>query len=521
MVPSPTPAPPPVLPDAHEHLSEHPQLGQAWEAEVRARRAEAEKIQHLLDYRDHRLAVQSQALPHTFTRKAAVKAVHHEAAVVLGVTDAEVRRMFSVADTAGKWLPQAWEAYQEGRIDFTRLQRLVSGAGDLIETNSGNPEAQHQLSASLDKHFASVAPRENKNVLDQQVRDFVAEADPAGHQRRYERARSQRYVQVTHHHNGMSTLRALLPTLTLARLEENLHTAARTMQRTLKSHAQKSTDPMNPGPVNHGEAESLPSAGGGATEEATLSNRMADILCSWLQAGSASEDPTRPAPASETRSSITRPVRTGATINITVPLQTLVGETEAPALSSDGRFVLPAAEARRIANDTTAANTYYLTGTTIGADGAPKVERVVKLGRKNPLEGLVEGPGSGDLARQALVQQIHSRPNLLAASSTARFVTGNLRAGIQLRDRQCQAHGCTEPATLSEVDHKTSHESGGATDGSNSWVLCHTHHEIKSHGLLPGVDTDSDPPARASPDPPLTGFTTGESPPAWATGSAA
>ncbi|WP_191089993.1 HNH endonuclease signature motif containing protein [Nesterenkonia ebinurensis] len=123
------------------------------------------------------------------------------------------------------------------------------------------------------------------------------------------------------------------------------------------------------------------------------------------------------------------------------------------------------------------------------------MEKIVKLGKSNLLEGITV---TGELARQALIQQLKAQPNLLEAKSSARFVTGNLRTAVQIRAGQCQTHGCVEPATRSEVDHIISHKTGGATDAQNSQVLCHHHHEIKSHGHLPG----SDPPQRASPDPP-------------------
>lgn len=494
--------PAPVLAAGYENLGEQPELAAAWAAEVLSRQAEAARIAHLLEYRDRRLAEQEQTLPHTFKRQAVSKAVHHEAAVLLGVADHQVRRMLATAETAKRWLPQTWDTYQMGRIDFARLQKLVTGAGELIETNSGTPEVQQQLTAALDEHFSPVVPGENESVLDQQVRDFVAAADPAGHQRRYERAQGHRHVVITHHHNGMSTLRALLPTLTLARLEEGLHAAARVRREQQCAEVR-----------GHADSAGRGSSGEATSDETTLANRMADTLTAWLEAGSAGADTTP---------------NGGAVVNITVPFDTLTGASQDPAVSSDNRFTLPAAEARRIVNDPDAANTYYLTGITSNPDGAQKIERIVKVGKKNPLAEVAGGPGSPELVRRVLTGQLRTRPNLLEGSSSARFVTGNLRTGVMLRDKQCQAHGCVEPASFSEVDHKTSHETGGATDGTNSQVLCHLHHVIKSHGHLPAGESDtaparppaqsrsragSDPPSRSSPGPPPSWATAGADPP--------
>lgn len=490
-------AEPPVLPAGYERLEKQPELMAAWHAEVSSRRAEAQRTVHLLDYRDRRVAEEEQSAPHTFRQQAVLKTVHHEAAVLLGMTDHDVRRVLSVAQTAREWLPQVWEQYCLGRLDFARMRKLVAGAGDLIETNSGNSAAQRTLTGALDTQFCSAATGENKNTLDQQVRDFVAEQDPAGHQRRYERAGSQRHVAITHHHNGMSTLRAYLPTLFLADLETRLHSTARRAPR-----RQGVAGGLKPQPALSPEAPQGP-----AEEQSTFSQRTADLLAQWLRIGASSG-------RGDAQGAI--PVRPESTINITVPLGTLTGDSEAPAISSDGRYTLPAGEARRLVNSPTARNSYYLTGLTTGPDGAEQVERIVKLGRRNPMQGLSGSAATPDSVENSrwtlhadLVQQIRSRPNLLKTSSAARFVTGNLRAAVMLRDKQCQVHGCTEPASTAEIDHRTSHETGGETSGENSWVLCHHHHEVKSHGLLPGLRTGSDPPG-GSTDPP----------PSWATGTA-
>ncbi|WP_420799045.1 hypothetical protein [Nesterenkonia muleiensis] len=41
------------------------------------------------------------------------------------------------------------------------------------------------------------------------------------------------------------------------------------------------------------------------------------------------------------------------------------------------------------------------------------------------------------------------------------------------------------------MDHKQSFETGGQTTGTNLQVLCHDHHQIKSHNL--GHDHDATP----------------------------
>ena len=476
-------SPAPALPAEYAHLTEEPELAAVWEAEVTARVAEARKITELLDYRDRKVAeaTQSRERVDNFTGRAAAKAAHHQAGVLLGVPERHIASMLGTAATARQWLPQLWDQFCRGEIDLSRLKVLVSGAADLIETNSGRPEDQQELTAALDAQFAAVAPSQNERVLKEQIHHHVAAADPSGDQRRYERARSSRGVSLTHHSNGMSTLRAVLPTLTATRIYQEVDAAAAGMPRR-QAHPET-----------------------GEPEDTTRYNRTADVLTAWIDRGAAGGNAEG---AEESGTAVGSPSRrpTAAAINITVPLETLTGDSQAPAVSSDGAFTLPASEARRIANDPTADNTYYLTGTTTGTDGVENREKIVKIGKTNPLDGLC---ATGELAREALIQHLNAKPNLLDAKSSARFVTGNLRTAVQIRAGQCQAHGCTEPATRSEVDHIISHETGGATDAQNSQVLCHHHHEIKSHGYLPG----NDPPLRASPDPPPDWATTGADPP--------
>ncbi|WP_150460943.1 HNH endonuclease [Nesterenkonia ebinurensis] len=513
----------PVLPEAYAYLVREPELTAAWQEEVLIRQAEARKVQLLLDYRERRAAEQQPK--HTFSREAVVRAVHREAALMLGVTEHQVRRILTTAETAQKWLPGVWEAYQAGRVDLARVEKVADGAGDLIETNTGKPEVQRELTGALDGKFAQAVVGENPNTLARMVRDTVAELDTAGHQRRYDRAKTKRYVSFIHHDDGMSTLKALLPSVVLGPLEQQLHTTAATAPRKAKNTE-------------------------GEVQEATYYNRMADTLAAWLTAGvqTCNAESGNGGPRSETK--LRAPARAGTGINITIPLATLTGACDAPVVSTDGRFILPAEEARHIANNPEAGNTYYLTGTKTTPEGKQKPVRIVKLGAANPLTGTVPAASStgADPTDQAdnstaqgvtteLVNQLISNPNLLEAESSAWFVTGNLRTAVLLRDGVCQVHGCTEPGFRSDIDHKTPHKTGGATSAENTQVLCHIHHELKSHQLLPELGAGTDPREQASPEPgpaareranpaqrtpdPPSDWTRRDTPHEWATGGAA
>ncbi|WP_191089992.1 DUF222 domain-containing protein [Nesterenkonia ebinurensis] len=280
-------------------MAGEPELAAAWEAEVTARVADARKITELLEYRDRKVAeaVENRERADNFTRRAVVKAAHHQAGVLLGVPERHIESMLGTAATARKWLPQLWDQFCRGRIDLSRLKVLVSGAGDLIETNSGRPEAQQELTAALDAQFAAAAPAQNEQVLKEQVHQHVAHADPSCDQRRYERACSSRGVSLVHHSNGMSTLRAVLPTLNATRIYQQLDAAAAAMPRQ-QAHPES-----------------------GEPEDTTRYNRMADVLTEWIDRGAAygsSQSLAERAAAAVLPS----PRPAAATINITVPLET-------------------------------------------------------------------------------------------------------------------------------------------------------------------------------------------------------
>lgn len=453
----------PIVPEDYAHLSNAPELAAAWEEAVASRQAEARKLQHLLDYRDRRLAQEEPK--HDFRRAAVLKAVHREIALVLGLPEGQVARMLTTVNTAKEWLPRIWEAYRAGAVDADRVQKVTEGAAELIETNTGDRQAQRDLTGALDARFCVPVAGDHRNTISRKVRDTVAALDTAGHQRRYEVAQSTRSVSFAELGNGMTLMKALLPTLVLAGLEEQLHASAATAARKQKNAA-------------------------GEVAKIGYHQRMADILTGWLLTGSGTAQPGSagqvPKPAAVRR----------AGINITIPLETFTGVSDAPAASTDGRFVLPAAQARVILSDPAVEKSFYLTGTWTSPDGNQQPVRIVKLGTTHSLENSGSSASSGgpEAVSRQLAEKLLSGKNILETVSSSRFVTGNLRDAVLLRDGHCQAEGCLEPGFRSELDHTTSYETGGATSAANTQVLCHHHHQVKSHALLPELSTGTDPP---------------------------
>lgn len=478
--------PGPELPDEYADLVAQPELADAWSLEVSERRAQAAKVERLLAYK-HRKADESSAA-HVLTRRTRLKAVYRDAAILLGKSESTVRRVLETAEFLATHLPQTWQLYLAGEIDLDRAQKVAGAAADLVETTVGKEQLRAELLGTVDQEITERAPQSNDKDLNHWLKRRVAELDTAGHQERYTRAQARRRVDFHHQSDGMSRIEALLPTVIAQPLEQDLHRAVRNMARR--------TEP-GPGPEDPA-ATTTESQAGEEGEERTYTQRMADVFTEWVtngQNGTPSDAGAAP------------PRSTGARITILVPAETLTGESDAPAVSEDRSYTLPAEEVRRLAEDPTAGHEFYgaeLSAKSDGqpSDGKPQITRVVKFGRSNPLQQL-----------SATMQQL---PNLLDTASGSRFFAGNLKRAIAIRDGTCQAYGCTEPGSRSEIDHKIAYERGGATSGENSVVLCRDHHAMKGLGLLPEVTGDASEPQKEVKDETLKDQTGKHPPPAWA-----
>lgn len=425
-----------ALPEDFAHLAQEPELAEARNQEIRIRRAEAAKLTALLDYRARKL--QEHQGQHAFTRAAVEKAIVRDAALVLTATESAVRRLLECAEFLQEKLPQTWGAYAEGAVDWARAQRIAQAAEDIAH--------REDLLPVLDEDAKLKAPGMNRAEVDQWVKRRVPELDAEAYSARCERARSKRYVVFAHLDDGMTKIDAMVPTVSVAALERHLWARA---QARIESSAQ------------------------GA---ATLTQRVADEFVQRLQGSEPTEIVPQGADSavgSGSGSGASRPGSVNAKISILVPAETLLGNSEAPAVSEDKSFVLPASDVRQIAHDPQAEHDWLAAGIRADSQGSGEITSIVPLGTRYPLEGW---DGASALARAV---------NLLDTSSRSRFVSGQLREAILTRDRTCQAHGCTRPAWRADVDHKTPHDQGGGTTPQNTWVLCRGHHIMKSHRLLP------------------------------------
>lgn len=432
------------LPHHLRDLADELELAAAWQHQVVIRRTEEAMIEELLAYKKRKLEMNENQ--HTFTQRTVEKSVIRDSAVVLGMTEAAVPRLLQAAEFLQEKLPKTWQTYRDGTIDQTRARKTAEAASDIAHRSD--------LLVRLDDEAADRALGENAATLSQWLKRRVAELDTQAYQDRYERARARRYVHFDHQGDGMTRIAALIPTLAAAQVEREMWAAAQRSPRK-NTHAGART-----AAVENGQDDDEQSV-----DESTLRQRMADVFTTLLQSGG----------------SVRGAGRGGLTVNakigVLVPVETLVGTADAPAISWDRSWHLPADEARSLVANPEADHDWYI----VGAWGADQGDQdIVSVVHRRA------GPGNtadGQTVQDWIADTDPVEENLLLKTSASRYSRGRQRDAITIRDGQCCELGCTKPAWQADIDHKKSFETGGHTAGENLIVRCRDHHDIKGHGL--------------------------------------
>src|SRR5699024_3613293 len=106
----------PGVPPRLRALMGEPALAKAWELQISARRAEAAKMQVLLEH--VAAARQAYASEPQFVQDDAERAAVHQAALVLGFSDHSTASALHTSEYARHHLPRCWEAFCRGLIDL-------------------------------------------------------------------------------------------------------------------------------------------------------------------------------------------------------------------------------------------------------------------------------------------------------------------------------------------------------------------------------------------------------------------
>ena len=165
-------------------------------------------------------------------------------------------------------------------------------------------------------------------------------------------------------------------------------------------------------------------------------------------------------------------------MNLTVPLATLLGITDAPGeLGAFGPVT--AFTARQIATEAMGAPAVRWCVTVADDTGAPVGHGCARPGRRRRRKDRASDAGADDWA---IVIGLRA---LAAGGCDHERESGHYRPPpalwhlIQIRNQRCTAPGCRMPAAKCDGDHTLAFEKGGLTCECNLAPLCRHHHRIK------------------------------------------
>lgn len=291
--------------------------------------------------------------------------------------------------------PLVWSAFAEGRVDGAKV-REIAAAIDRLE----RPESIERL----DRQVVAYAERHTLAEVRRWLKVFVARVEADLFNERAEAERGHRGVDVIHGDDGMSWLTVYHQSHVIAAIDKRLIKEAKAF---------------------------------GADDPRTMQQRRADLFAAWMTTNEARE----------------------AAINVDVAVtlagSALAGATDAPGVSADGSWVVPAGW----------------------------VVELAKHGTNNVFwHRMILDPITDDV---------------LAHGYVGRFVPAVLAKALEFRDGVCQAPGCCKPASHCDIDHRIPHDDSGPTAGWNLGPYCRRHHLQKGFGLIDTGPTAKSPPGRS------------------------
>lgn len=328
------------------------------------------------------------------TREMAWRSMSAEIAVATRLSDRTVQTMMDRAYRLVTRLPHTLDALQSGRISQGHVRVIL--------------EHSHGIEGAALTQYEQVTVTRAESATPGQLaataKIAAARLRAATLEERHAEGRGQRSVSIRDLDDGMSELTHHLPTVYAAAIFDRLTR----------------------------QAKALEHAGDPRTRDQLRSDLATDLLLTG--------DPAQGEDAPHTAAAGIR-----AEVAITIPLLTLLGESDEPATLL-GRGPIDLDTACRLAAH------------------APELMRVLT----HPVTGLV-------------VTADTYRP------------TASLRRYLAQRDRHCQFPVCNRDARHCDIDHTVARIDGGPTTPANLAVLCRGHHTLKHHSrwkvkqVTPGV----------------------------------
>ncbi len=338
-------------------------------------------------------------------------------ALRLSPTSAQIK--IDIARALTNHLPNTCSALAVGEISAAHATAIARESVSAI--NKGLPQS---VIFEIENRAIAYSEFHTPGQVGNLVRKVIAQSTPEQFEDTVADARQMRRVSCYNDIDGMSTVVAILPAHEAQVVMNSIEAFILRSKRTCSyCEAEKTTAKTSlSGPGNFtfedGEIDCNHMGGDDRSKDMKRADALAAIASSYL---------------ASTIDEVT-PHRRPLTVNVTIDLPTLLGLAENPGELA-GYGPIPASIAREIAAD--AQWSRFITDPITG--------NLLDFGRQH-----YEPP-------QAL------KDFLIA------------------RDRTCRFPGCRRSATLSDLDHAQSWDSGGSTSLDNLGALCRRHHKLKTH----------------------------------------
>ncbi len=332
-----------------------------------------------------------------------VRSVAAELACAAAVSDRTLQAQMSDAAVLRDRFRATFDALQAGRLSGRHAQ-VIADEGIRLDDDRARATYERLV---LERGAGLTTGR-----LRALAKSVAERSQPIPLHERHAIARSRRCVEVREGDDGMALLQLLGPAVLIHGIHDRLTQQARCIQQAVH------------------DADSSPDAApedAAPRDDRTLDQLRADILCDLALTGhgSAAEIDAHGGEGIDAIRAI---------VQITVPVETLTGASEAPAQLA-GRGPLDADTARRLAGNATIWHRLFTDSCT---------GEVIATDRRFPVE---------------------AQCRLLRA-----------------RDEHCRFPGCRMPVWRCDVDHTVAHHDGGPTAVCNLAHLCRRHHTLKHHG---------------------------------------
>ncbi len=344
-------------------------------------------------------------------------AEREDVSTALRMSGGSAQIRIDVARTLVNHLPNTCSALATGEISPAHATVIARETASAIRNGLG-AAAIYVIEEKALAHAEFHTPAQVAN----KVRTVLAQIAPATFEEVVERARDTRRVSCYKENDGMSTVIAILPAedaQTVMKAIEAFILKANDADASMYASANASANASADG---KGLTFNKSSQAKGVNDNRSADMKRADALTAIASAALAQlVDEVRPH---------RRPI----TVNVTIDLPTLLGLAENPGQLA-GYGAIPASVARTLASD-------------------------------GKWRRFVTDPQTGALLDYG--RNIYEPPQALIDFLIA-------------RDRTCRFPGCRAPATLGDIDHAQSWESGGKTNLENLGALCRRHHQLKTH----------------------------------------